>query len=619
MIGGAAVHSSAEAVVDSIIREVGKEIVLGLPLGLGKANTIVNALYARAVADPSIRLSIFTALTPEVPRASSDLERRFLAPFAERVFGGYPELAYAKAQRAGRLPANIEVSEFFFLAGRWLSVPDAQQNYISANYTHAARYMLDRGVNVIAQLVACDKSRGETRYSLSCNTDMTLDFLAARHAGKANFMLVGEVNSELPFMPGEGDLPSDVFAHVLEDPASDFPLFAAPKEPVSPTEYAIGLHVARLIPDGGTLQIGIGKQADALVHALTLRQHSNRDFKKATALLAPDVAPSLPLHEEPFDEGLYGVSEMFVDGFLTLIKVGILKREVDGVLLHAAFFLGTKAFYKTLREMDHDLLAKIRMVAVSFTNELLDDTETKRRQRVKTRFVNNAMMVTALGAVASDALEDGRVVSGVGGQYNFVAQAFELDDARSVITLASTREAKGKIVSNILWSYGHQTIPRHLRDLIVTEYGVADLRGKSDSDVVAAMLSVTDSRFQSALLQQAKAAGKISSDYEIPDAFRHNTPDRIARALKPLSDQGALPVFPFGSDFTEVELRLLPALRVLKSATPMQLALLAMGGILAKSANSDVEECLARLDLTSPSRLAERLFRFVIIGAMARV
>lgn len=619
MPAGASIHRSAEKIVDAIIDEVGKEIVLGLPLGLGKANTIVNALYARAEADPSIRLRIFTALTPEVPRASSDLERRFLAPFAERVFGGYPELAYAKAQRAGRLPANIEVGEFFFLAGRWLSVPDAQQNYISANYTHAAGYMLDRGVNVIAQLVACDKSRGEARYSLSCNTDMTLDFLAARQAGKASFMLVGEINSELPFMPGDGDLTADAFAHVLDDPSTDFPLFSAPKEPVSPTEYAIGVHVARLIPDGGTLQIGIGKQADGLVHALTLRQQSNADFRKAAGLLAPMVAPSLALHEAPFTKGLYGVSEMFVDGFLSLIKAGILKREVDGVLLHAAFFMGSRAFYKALREMDRELLAKLRMVAVSFTNDLLGDTEAKRRQRVKTRFVNNAMMVTALGAVVSDALEDGRVVSGVGGQYNFVAQAFELEEARSIITLAATRVAAGKTVSNILWSYGHQTIPRHLRDIIVTEYGVADLRGKSDHDVVAAMLSVTDSRFQDALLQQAKAAGKISSDYVIPDAFRHNTPERISRALKPLSAQGALPLFPFGTDFSDIELRLLPVLQVLKAARPHQLARLAMRGLLAKSVTSDMEACLARLDLVSPRGFSERLLRLVLVGAMGEI
>ena len=60
----------------------------------------------------------------------------------DRLFGGYPDLAYADALRAGALPPNIRVIEFFFLAGRWLHVPSAQQHYISANYTHAASYLL---------------------------------------------------------------------------------------------------------------------------------------------------------------------------------------------------------------------------------------------------------------------------------------------------------------------------------------------------------------------------------------------------------------------------------------------------------------------------------------------
>ena len=89
------------------------------------------------------------------------------------------------------------------------------------------------------------------------------------------------------------------------------------------------------------------------------------------------------------------------------------------------------------------------------------------------------MMATLLGGVVSDGLEDGRVVTGVGGQYNFVAQAFALEGARSILTLEATRKARGRTQSNVRWSYGHVTIPRHLRDVVVTEYGIADLRGKA--------------------------------------------------------------------------------------------------------------------------------------------
>ena len=121
-----------------------------------------------------------------------------------------------------------------------------------------------------------------------------------------------------------------------------------------------------------------------------------------------------------------------------------------------------------------------------------------------------------MGAAISDGLENGQVVSGVGGQYNFVAQAFALQGARSILTVEATRQAGARTQSNIRWSYGHETIPRHLRDVIVTEYGVADIRGKSDADVIAAMLQVADSRFQGELARQAKDAGKLPKNFEIP-------------------------------------------------------------------------------------------------------
>jgi acyl-CoA hydrolase len=88
-----------------------------------------------------------------------------------------------------------------------------------------------------------------------------------------------------------------------------------------------------------------------------------------------------------------------------------------------------------------------------------------------------------------------------------VAQAFALPDARSIIMLRATRTVAGRTSSNIVWEYPETTIPRHLRDIVVTEYGIADLRGKSDRDTIAAMLSVADTRFQDELLQRAKHTG----------------------------------------------------------------------------------------------------------------
>jgi len=78
-----------ESLAEAVIARVGKTIVLGLPLGVGKANHVANALYARALADPSIKLRIFTALTLETPHPRQDLERRFMAPLSERLFAGF--------------------------------------------------------------------------------------------------------------------------------------------------------------------------------------------------------------------------------------------------------------------------------------------------------------------------------------------------------------------------------------------------------------------------------------------------------------------------------------------------------------------------------------------------
>ncbi len=608
-----------EAIAEDIVRDVGTDLVVGLPLGLGKANHIINALYARAAADRAIKLTIFSALTLEKPRPKTLIEQRFIAPVIDRLFGGYPDLAYADALHANALPPNVKVIEFFFLAGKWLHVPFAQQHYISANYTHATSYLLSRGLNVVTQLVAKRAVDGVMRYSLSCNTDTTLEILRARAQGAASFKLVGQVNSELPFMPGAGDLSAEEFSAVLDSPATEFPLFAPPSEPITDTKYAIGLHAAGLVRDGGTLQLGIGQVGDALAQGLIVRHRDNAQFHAIMKRLGNRTEPLSALETGSFEQGLYGVSEMLFEAFLGLIDAGILKREVDGVLLHGAFFLGPKSFYRALREMTASQIARIQMMPVSFTNEIYDDEDAKRRARVDARFVNNAMMATLMGAVISDGLENGQVVSGVGGQYNFVAQAFALRGARSILTVEAARQAGAKTQSNIRWSYGHETIPRHLRDVIVTEYGIADIRGKSDADVIAAMLQVADSRFQAELARQAKDAGKLPKNFEIPAAHRENFPERIARALKPAREAGVLPSFPFGSDFTEVEQRLIPALQILQNAqrSPQRLPGLLWQGLTSQPDAAD-RECLARLGLDRPATLSERAYRALVSAALVR-
>ena len=546
-------EDEADTIAQQLYESTGGEIRLALPLGLGKPLTLLDALVRGARNEPERELSIFTALTLERPALSSDMEQRFLEPALDRLFGAYPGPLYVRMLREGTLPSNVTVSEFFLFAGRWLGVDAMQQAYIAANYTHARDVLLDRQPNVLLQLVA----EKDGQFSLSSNTDISADLFAFRAAGKADFQVAFEVHPEMPFMQGDGAvLNANEADHVLHG-TPDYNLFSAVRRPIEDSAHAIGLHVSGLIKDGGTLQIGIGGIGDAVAHALILREEGKMQTIQRDCPFAQGGR-----HDAPLQEGLYAVTEMLVGGLLALFEAGIIRREVDGAVIDAGFFVETRDFYKRLRCLPEDQRAKIAMRPVSFTNSLYGDEEAKRAARVNARFVNGAMQVSLLGDVMSDTLDDGQVVSGVGGQFNFVEQAFALEGGRSVITLPAWRMSGGTPCSNIRWTLDTVTVPRHMRDVVVTEYGAADLRGLSDAQVIAALLNITDSRFQSKLMEQAKTVGKLPDNHEIPEAHRENYPQRVRAWIE--GHRAALPTFPFGSDFDDIERVLLPALAELK-------------------------------------------------------
>jgi hypothetical protein len=89
-----------------------------------------------------------------------------------------------------------------------------------------------------------------------------------------------------------------------------------------------------------------------------------------------------------------------------------------------------------------------------------------------------------------------------------------------LLLIRSTREEAGRLRSNVRASYSSTTIPRHLRDIVVTEYGFADLRGRTDEEVAIALVQIADARFQEELLQKAQRAGKVARSYRIPERFR---------------------------------------------------------------------------------------------------
>ncbi|MDO7925827.1 acetyl-CoA hydrolase/transferase C-terminal domain-containing protein [Pseudomonas sp. KFB-139] len=630
---------SIEQAVDHVLAQLPEHIHMGMPLGLGKPNRFVNALYERISQLPERQLTIYTALSLGRPTAGEGLQGRFLEPFLERVFGDYPELEFLSALRRDDLPPNIRIQQFFMQPGSLLNSEAAQQDYVSSNYSHAARDINASGLNLIAQLVARDEQR-PGKLSLSCNPDVTLDLLpmvAKRRAAGETILMLGQIHADLPYMPGDSELDVDAFDLLLDEQERSV-LFSTPNMPVGFQDHFIGLHASTLVRDGGTLQIGIGSMGDALTAALLARQANNETYRGLLAELNMSNWQTLIDREggvQPFASGLYGCSEMFVNGLLVLADAGIVRRKVyadvelqrlanlgtldesvhpEGVVLHGGFFLGPLSFYERLRELPAERLAQFNMTAISYINELYGNEELKRLQRRDARFINSAFTMTLMGAAVSDQLEDGRVLSGVGGQYNFVSQAHALEDARSILILRSWRESGGEISSNIVWQYGHATIPRHLRDIVVTEYGIADLRGQTDATVIERLLNISDSRFQSGLIEQAQKAGKLPKDFHLDPRFTQNTPERLQDIA---SRYPALFIeYPLGCDFTARERDLLRALNWLKSKFKLTEILELGKATLDAPEPSAYIEHLQRMQLDEPQGLKEELYQRLLLAGL---
>ncbi|HEY0196927.1 MAG TPA: acetyl-CoA hydrolase/transferase C-terminal domain-containing protein [Rhodanobacter sp.] len=639
-------YADTEDCAKHIAEWLGADLRVAAPLGLGKPHGLLNVLYRLTQRDAARSLRLYTALSLTQPVPKPGLEARFLEPFLKRHFGAdQVDPQYALDQARDALPSNVEVHEFYMQSGALLHSGSAQRNYISQNYTHVARDLAMQDINLLVQLVARREGPDGVCYSLSCNPDLTLDFLKRLEAsGKPRPLCVAVVHPDLPYLGGDAEVAEDYFDLELTPKASP-PLFALPRLPVDIAEYALGLHASALVKDGGCLQIGIGALSDALVKALLLRQQDNTIWRRALVALDPGgnthaLAGWLG-GLAPFEAGLYGASEMVMDGFMHLQCGGILKRRSwdnlalerasaagrlnaetpGGHYLRGAFFLGSRELYDWLGATEAADPDAIDMCPVSNVNQLYGDHQALATlQRRGARFFNTCMMASLLGAATSDTLENGEVVSGVGGQYNFVAMAHELPDGRSALLLRATRQVNGGVESNIRWNYGETTIPRHLRDLYITEYGVADLRGKSDGECIEAMLSISDARFLDALCAEAKSHGKLAADFVIPEAWRRHRPKYLHEALQPLQQRGLLPKFPFGSDFDAVEQRLLPALDWLKaSGSHWRGKLRLLRAVLQPGPEAAGEgEALERMGLNAPVTLADRLQRRLLQAALRR-
>lgn len=706
-----------EFVFDHIIKTVGPHIKMAIPLAIGKPNFFVNFLYQKVKANPTLRLSILTALTFERPKGKSFLEKKFLGPMVERVFGDYPDLDYETDRVANNLPSNIEVIEFYFPAGKFLNNVPTQRHYISCNYTHVARDMVNRGVNLVAQMICTYNQNNETLYSLSCNPDVTSDLIPMLKATGKPLVTVAQINQNLPFMYGDSLIKEDFFDHIINIPNQYFKIFSPPKTSVSDIDFIIGLYASTLVKDDGQLQVGIGALGDAIIHSLILKHQNNAMYRQIINDLKIEQKFSNVLIEAgylgTFEKGLFGATEMLVDGFMELYKAKVLKKKVydhiglqrlinkglitenfnpntiletllenhlihiklieddikfltywgifksdvllennllhikslnlsvsadlnikenqeiiikhflgtklkHGHVSHGGFFVGPQSYYQWLHNLPEEERHQFAMRSVHKINQLYGHEELDRLHLKNARFINTCMMTTLLGAHVSDGLADGRVVSGVGGQFNFVAMAQELSDARSILTMRSTRHTKGGLRSSIIYNYGHITVPRHMRDILVTEYGIADLRSKTDEEIVIELLKVSDSRFQEELMEHAKTAGKLHPDFELPSEFRNNTPENLHTSLAIYKKQGIFHPFPFGTDLTKEEMVLGRALKGLKST--MTHGIGAILPVLLKSlflkVRPEDELLLKRMSLDNPKNLQEKIYQKLLLAQL---
>ena len=303
---------------------------------------------------------------------------------------------------------------------------------------------------------------------------------------------------------------------------------------------------------------------------------------------------------------------------LAAIKKLLGKHLKNGQVILGGFFLGPEAFYNELNAMSEEERSQFGMSGVEKVNQLYGDAELRSLQRKGGRFVNSAMMATLNGSMVSDQLEDGRVVSGIGGQFNFVIMAHAIPDGKLIMALRATRGSGKNIKSGILFSYGHCSVPKYWKDIVVTEYGIAHIRGLSEEQVCQEMIKIADSRFQPQLIAQAKKSGKLEPGWELPEQYRNNYPEKVDAFIKKYQAKGYFKQFPFGTDILPDEVVLAGSLKGLvayKTEKPVK-TILKLVTELVKPVPEKAAPYLKRMDLEKPANFGERFQQKTVIAAL---
>ncbi|GIX29720.1 MAG: 4-hydroxybutyrate CoA-transferase [Porticoccaceae bacterium] len=287
---------------------------------------------------------------------------------------------------------------------------------------------------------------------------------ATRAAVEVAEKVIAQINPQMPRIHGEGFIHYRRFHRVIE---AESPLPELPVREPGEVARRIGEHVASLVRDGDCLQMGIGEIPDATLACLTDRR----------------------------DLGIH--TEMFSDGLLRLVEAGAVsnarKRKYPGRTV-ATFVFGSRRLY----DFCHDN-PEVVLLDVEYTN----DTQVIRQNR-NVVAINSALEVDVTGQVCADSLGT-RIYSGVGGQVDFVRGAALSEGGRAIIALPST--AAGGTVSRIVpvlaAGAGVVTTRAHAH-YVVTEYGIADLRGRSLRERAEALIRIAHPRFRPWLVEEVR-------------------------------------------------------------------------------------------------------------------
>ena len=294
----------------------------------------------------------------------------------------------------------------------------------------------------------------------SLGTSVDAALAASQHAGR----VIAQVNRSMPRTHGDAFIHVDRIGLAVE---VDQPPFEHPEPEIGAVEERIGQYVAELVPDGATLQLGIGAIPAAVGRSLADKR----------------------------DLGIH--TEMFTDVVLDLVERGVVTgacKEVNRGKIVTAFLMGSRALYRFV-----DDNPMIEMRPVDYTN----DTAVIRRFR-RMVAVNSALSVDLTGQVSADSIGT-RFYSGVGGQMDFIRGAALADEGRAIIALPST--AAGGTVSRIApvlaSGAGVVTTRAHVRT-IVTEHGIAELWGRSIRERAEALIAIADPAFREELRAEAR-------------------------------------------------------------------------------------------------------------------